>query len=60
MMFGWIILLSILVLVLRYLNRHYFYFSTKKEKKLYNLRKLFVAGDITIQEYQERKAELIK
>jgi uncharacterized membrane protein len=60
MMFGSIIIIALVLLALWYFNQHKVDFSTKQEKPLDILKKRFAAGEITSQEYEERKAELGK
>ncbi len=60
MMYGWIVIIALALIAVWYFNRNKFDFSTKKEKPLDILKKRFAAGEITSQEYEERKAELMK
>jgi len=60
MMYGWTIIIALVIIALWYFNRHKLDFSTKQEKPLDILKKRFAAGEITSQEYEERKAELRK
>ena len=57
MMLGWIIIPLVLIAIW-YFNRNRIDFSAKPEKPLDILKKRFAAGEITSQEYEERKAEL--
>ena len=59
-MYGWTITVVMALIALWYFNRHKFDFSAKQEKPLDILKKRFTAGEITSQEYEERKAELRK
>ena len=60
MLFGSIIIIALVLLALWYFNQHKVDFSTKHEKPLDILKKHFAAGEITSQQYEERKAELGK
>ncbi len=60
MMYGWLVLIALVAIALWYFNRNKFDFSAKQEKPLDILKKRFAAGEITSQEYEERKAELEK
>lgn len=60
MMYGWTLIIALVLIALWYFNRHKLDFSTKQEKPLDILKKRFAAGEITSQEYEERKAELRK
>lgn len=57
---GWIIIIALVLFAYWYFNRHKFNYSAKKEKPIDTLKKRFAAGEITSQEYEERKAELEK
>jgi len=59
-MYGWTLIIALVLIALWYFNRHKLDFSTKQEKPLDILKKRFAAGEITSQEYEERKAELRK
>jgi len=59
-MYGWTIIIALVLIALWYFNRHKFDFSTKQENPLDILKKRFAAGEITSQEYEERKVELRK
>jgi len=58
-MYGWTLII-LAIAALWYFNRHKFDFSAKQEKPLDILKKRFAAGEISSQEYEERKAELRK
>jgi len=60
MMYGWTIIIALVLIALWYFNRHKFDFSAKQDKPLDILKKRFAAGEISSQEYEERKAELRK
>jgi len=60
MMYGWTIIIALVLIALWYFNRHKFDFSAKQDKPLDILKKRFAAGEISSQEYEERKAELKK
>ncbi len=60
MMYGWIVIIVPVLIALWYFNRHKFDFSVKQEKPLDILKRRFAAGEITSQEYDDRKAELDK
>jgi len=59
-MYGWTIIIALVLIALWYFNRHKFDFSAKQDKPLDILKKRFAAGEISSQEYEERKAELRK
>lgn len=60
MMFGWTIIIALILIALWYFNRNKFASSANPKKPLDILKKRFAAGEITSQEYEERKAELEK
>jgi uncharacterized membrane protein len=59
-MYGWTIIIALVLIALWYFNRNKFDFSAKQDKTLDILKKRFATGEISGQEYEERKAELRK
>ncbi len=59
-MYGLTIIIALVLIALWYFNRHKFDFPAKQDKPMDILKKRFAAGEITSQEYAERKAELMK
>jgi uncharacterized membrane protein len=59
-MYGWTIIIALVLIALWYFNRNKFDFSAKQDKPLDILKKRFATGEISGQEYEERKAELRK
>ncbi len=60
MMFGWIIILALILITLWYFNRNKNDSSAKQENPLDILKNRYAAGEITSHEYEDRKAELEK
>lgn len=60
MMFGSTIIIVLVLIALWYFNRRKLNFSAKQEKPLGILKNRFAAGELSSEEYEERKTELGK
>jgi len=55
MMYGWIIIIALVLIAIWYFNRNKMDISGKQETPLDILKKRYAAGEITKEEYEEQK-----
>lgn len=58
MMYGWIIIIVLVIIAIWYFGKNGPGRSVKRETPLDILKKRFAAGEITKEEYEDKKAEL--